>query len=62
MHRTFNCHWLEHTDAKEKVMKVRKLSGIVAQGSLTLDFSLCDVCSRYCDLGLDRGYCMGYGR
>ena len=32
MHRTFSCHWLEHTDVKEKVMTIRKLSGVVTQG------------------------------
>ena len=58
MHRTFNCHWSRHTDVREKMIKVRKLLGIVEQGSLTLDFSpiitpVCDVCSRYCDLRLD---------
>ena len=39
-------------------MKVRELSEIVEQGSLTLDFSpiitpVCDVRLRYCDLGLN---------
>ena len=49
---------MEHTDIREKVIKALKLSAIVTQGSLTMDFSPiitpeCDVRSRYCDLGLD---------
>ena len=23
MHKTYNCHWLEHTDVQEKVMRIR---------------------------------------
>ena len=58
MHRTFSCHWLEHTDIQEQVMTVRKLSGLVTQGSLTIDFSpvitpKCKVRDLFCDLGLD---------
>ena len=57
-HRGYDCHWMRDTTVFEQEIEVRRMSAIVEQESLYLDFRpipspKCDVRAQFCDMGLN---------